>query len=158
MNLQYVPARLLQYTTGLNWTTATIKAMLVMTSSTAGDDIRAQKLTGGTGFALMDEFDGVGYSRQTLASVTATDDLPTGDIIVTCALLSFGATISNGSRQAKGIVIFLDAANDGLRQPLLWLDSVANGPTFPYSPNGGPIRMTPGTRGLFRARSVTALP
>lgn len=155
-NLAYVTARSFQLTTGINWTSATIKAMLVMSNSTAGDEIRATFLSGGSGFSVLDEMDGAGYSRQTLANVTVTDDLATGDIVVDCDDVTFGATISNGSRQVKGIIVYLDGASDAARRPLLWLDSVADGPSFPYSPGGGPIRLVPGPRGLFRIRTRTA--
>lgn len=155
-NLFYVPARSYMLTTGINWTSATLKAMLVMSNSTAGDEIRATFLAGGSGFSVLDEMDGAGYSRQTLASVTVTDDLPTGDLVIDCADVNFGATISNGSRQVKGILVYLDGASDSARRPLIWLDSVANGPSFPYSPAGGPIKLVPGSKGIFRMRSVTA--
>jgi hypothetical protein len=158
MNFFYVPGRQYMLTTGINWTSATLKALLVMTNSTARSENRATFLTGGSGFTTLDEMGGAGYSRQTLASVTITDDLPTGDLIVTCATVNFGNTITNGARQVAGIVIYLDGANDGARRPLIYLDSVSNGPTFPYSPNGGPIKLVPPASGLWRMRSVTPGP
>lgn len=152
-NRFYVPAKTFQFTTGINWSSATLRALLVMANSTADADLRATFLTD---FAVFDEMNGAGYTRQTLASVTLTDDLPTGDIIVDCADVNFGATISNGTRQIKGIVVFLDGGSDAARRPLIWLDSVANGPSFPYTPGGGPVKLVPGTKGLFRIRSTTA--
>lgn len=157
MNFEYAQARLFQVTTGFNWTSATLKALVVMSNSTAHLDLNAQFLTGGSGFAVLDEFDGAGYSRPTLTSVTATIDTNTWDVVITAAAASFGATVSNGSRSAKGFVVYLDGANDGARRPLLYLDSVANGPSFPYSPNGGPFRLVPGTRGLWRFRAPAAI-
>lgn len=153
MNFHYVPARIFARTTGFNWTSATIKALAVMANSTANIDKRATFLTGVSGFANLDEFDGAGYSRQTLTGITITDDLATDDLIFNCDIVSFGATISNGTRSVKGYSIYLDGANDGARRPLIWLDSVANGQSFPFLPNGGPMRIVPGTRGLFRDRS-----
>lgn len=156
-NFFYVPARQFMLTTGINWTSATLKAMLVMSDSTAGLELRGTFLTGGTGFTVLDEMNGAGYTRQTLASVTVTDDTATGDLIVDCADINFGATISNGTRQVKGAIIYLDGASDAARRPLIWLDSVSNGPSFPYSPAGGPIEIVPGAKGIWRCRSVTAL-
>lgn len=161
MDFAYVPGRILQYTTGCDWTSATLKALLVMTNTTAHQDLRATFLTGGSGFTALDEFDGAGYSRQTLANVTITDDVtsPLGDLIFDCDPIDFGATIANGSRQIKGVVIYLDGANDGARRPLLWRDSVRTGLTFPYSPAGGPVRVvTNPVHGIFRQRSRSAAP
>jgi hypothetical protein len=153
-NFFYVPGRSFMLTTGINWTSATLKALLVMSNTTADLELRSTFLSS---FTTLDEMNGAGYSRQTLTTVTVTDDLPTGDLIVDCDDVNFGATISNGTRQVKGAIIYLDGASDAARRPLIWLDSVANGPSFPYSPAGGPIKIVPGPKGLWRARSVTAL-
>lgn len=156
MNFFYLQGRQFQLTTGFNWTSATIKALAVMTNSTAYLDQNATFLTGGSGFTTLDEFDGAGYSRQTLTSPLFTPDLVTLNLIFSCAVINFGNTVSNGTRQAKGFVIYLDGANDGARRPLMHIDSVSSGPPFPYSPAGGPFKLTPHlTKGLFQCRSVS---
>lgn len=155
MNFRFPNAIKIQHTTGLNWTTATLKALAVMSNSTAGQDRFAQFLTGANGFAVFDECDSVGYARATLTGVTVTTDLTTGEVVITCNPVSLGATVANGSRSLAGFVIYLDGASDAARVPLLWIDSVASGPPFPYSPNNGPVQIVPGTRGLFRARSLS---
>jgi hypothetical protein len=153
MNFRFPNAIKVQHLTGVNWQTATLKALAVMTNSTAGADRFAQFLSGANGFVVLDEFDGAGYARVTLSNVAVTLDLVTGEVVVTCDPASFGAAVSNGSRSVAGFVVYLDGASDAARVPLIWIDSVASGPTFPYSPGGQALRLVPGTRGLFRARS-----
>lgn len=153
MNFRYPNAIKVQHTTGINWTSATLKALAVMTNSSAGADVFAQFLAGANGFAVLDEFDGAGYARVTLANVTVNLDLVTGETIISCDPASFGAAVSNGSRSVKGFVVYLDGASDSARVPLIWIDSVVSGPTFPYSPGGAALALVPGSRGLFRARS-----
>lgn len=157
MNLFYVPGRQFQYTTGINWSSATLKALLVMTNTTAHLDLRATFLTGGSGFAVLDEFNGSGYSRQTLGARVITDDTTsqTGDLVFSWPDVNFGATVGNGTRQIKGMLVYLDGADDTARRPLLWIDSMKAGPAFPYSPGGGPVVIKCATE-VFRLRSVAA--
>lgn len=139
-NFWYRNSRLVQLTTGLNWSSADIRALLVMSDSTAGVDKSAQFLTGANGFTTLDEMNGAGYARVTAAGKAVALDVPNDQVLVSFNPLNFGATIANGSRQVAGIVVFLNVGSDATNVPLFWIDSVDAGPIFPYSPAGGQIR------------------
>jgi hypothetical protein len=152
-NFFYRPTKLELHTTGINLATADLRALLVMSNSTAQQDFGAVNLTGGSGFAILDEMNGAGYARFTLTGKSVTTDSLTGDVVFTCNMIDWGATVSNGSRQIKGAVIYVNVGgNDATSKPLWWIDSVDGGIVFPYTPGGGPVRLTPGINGLYRGK------
>ena len=115
---------------GMDFDAVTLKALLVMTNTTA--DTEKDKTTI-SGFTTLDEMDGTGYSRQTL-TVTNTVDT-TNHWTRVSATITF-PNVSAGTRQVQGVVVYEFVTNDADSVPVFWFDTVT-GITFPFDTPAG---------------------
>jgi hypothetical protein len=123
-----------------------IRALLVMTNTTADTDQDAATLSA---IGTLDEYDGSGYSRATLASEAVVRDDPNNRAEFTSTSpISFGTTVAAGTRSAQGFVIYRHvdgtAGND---QPIAFIDSGG----FPINGGGGPFEATMNAEGWLQA-------
>lgn len=129
----------------VDFDTQDIRAMLVMTNTTADTDQDSNVVNDIT---TLDEYDGAGYSRAALASETVNQDNANNRAEFDAADFTFGATVAAGTRQAAGIVLYRHvdgtAANDQL---IAYIDSGG----FPFAGNGGSVSVTVNAEGLLQA-------
>lgn len=131
----------------LDWDEGVLDArtLLVMSNTTADTDQDALTLSG---IGTLDEYDGSGYSRATLASQVVTRDDPNNRAELSATSpISFGATVAAGTRQAVGCVVYAHvdgtAANDW---PIAFIDTGG----FPVDGGGGPFQININVEGLLQ--------
>lgn len=143
-NFVYTPAKQKIAKGDADFDTLDIRALLVMTNTTADTEQDAATLAA---FTTLDEYDGSGYSRPDLGASTITEDDPNNRSEIDYADFTFGATVAAGTRQAQGMIIYnrVDgtAANDW---PVAWVDTGG----FPFAGNGGAINVTVNAEGLLQ--------
>ena len=118
----------------IDWASDDIRALAVMSNTTADTE---EDTTTISGFSTLDEFDGSGYTRQTLAGKTVTAD-NTNDRGVFDANDAQFTNISAGSRAIVGFLVYKHVTNDTDAIPLLYIDTVS-GIALPFTPNGGSV-------------------
>jgi hypothetical protein len=143
----YTPAKERLAKGDLDWDEAghDIRVMLCMTNTTADTDQDAGTISA---IGTLDEYDGSGYSRASLASQTVTRDDPNNRAeLGATSPISFGATVGAGTRQAAGALVYRHvdgtAAND---LPIAWIDTGG----FPVNGGGGPFQITINAEGLLQ--------
>jgi hypothetical protein len=124
-NFVYTRAKKLTVDGGLNWGTNDIRALFVMTNSTADTQ---EDTTTISGFTTLDEFDGPSYGRKNLSIVTAES---TGNNTASASISTITwPSLGVGSRSVKGLLIFKFVSGDSTNVPLLWIDTGG----FPITP------------------------
>lgn len=124
-----------------------IRVLLVMTNTSADTEKDVDTISA---FATLDEYDGANYVRKALANQTTVEDEANdrgefdADDVTWTAL---GA----GTRQCQAAIIYKHVTNDTDSVPLAFIDTVASGPTFPWSGNGGNIVFTWNAEGIIQA-------
>jgi len=126
---------------GQSLATADLRVLLVMTNSTAPADVDAEFLDE---IATLDECDAGAYARVDLASVglTANDTDDRSEVRSDDA--DWGALdVGVSGRDLKGALIYfhLGAGTDAENRPWIWYDTVASGPIFPFTLNGGNVKL-----------------
>ena len=112
----------------------TIGVALVMNNSTADSEPLATFVGEIT---ALDEFDGAGYSRETLAGSTVTVNSANFRTVWDGTDVQFGQ-LSAGTSTIKGALHFIrSGASDGVRRPL-WYTSYGG---FDFNPAGGSITL-----------------
>lgn len=91
----------------------TIEVALVMTNTTV--DTENDGISADTDFSTIDEHDGSGYGRQTLASKTVTKD-DTNDRAKFDAADTTFASLGAGSRDVAGVLLLWD--DGGTKRPI----------------------------------------
>lgn len=109
--------------------TITIKALLLMTNTTAGTQNDGISAT--TDFTTLDEHDGANYAQQTLTSKTITKDDTNDRAKFDAADLTF-ANLGAGARDVAGVLLVWD--DGGTLRPISWHEyaspRVADGTNF----------------------------
>lgn len=126
---------------GQSLATADLRMALVMTNSSAPADVDAEFLDE---IVTLDECDGTGYARIDLASVGLTANDTDDRSEVRSADADFGALgVGVSGRALKGVLIYfqLGGGTEAENRPWLWYDSVASGPVFPFTLNGGNVKL-----------------
>lgn len=124
--------------------TLDIRALLVMSNTTADTERAAATLSG---FTTLDEYDGAGYSRVDLGASTITQDNTNFRSEIDYTDFTFGATVAVGTRQCVGMVIYAyvdgTAANDW---PVAFVDTGG----FPFDGNNGAVNVTVNLEALLQ--------
>lgn len=148
MSFVYTPAAYKIARGELAWHVAPLRALAVMTNTTADTDRDAATLSQIT---TLDEFDGSGYSRDTDIGPGVSQDDPNNRAEFTITPINFGSTVAAGSRQIAGVVIYFHVtglpADDW---PIFYIDSGG----FPVTPGGGSLTVTPNAEGLAQLASA----
>lgn len=114
------------------------RAALLMSNATVLDDADAEFVDDIT---TLDEFDGAGYARETLASVAVTVDPTSLEVRIDAADVDFGV-LSTGLRPIKGLLLMIWGGSDAASRPAVWIDqTVLPGPYFPYTPVGSNVKI-----------------
>lgn len=143
MSFWYDHALQLLNTAALNPGTSDLRAILVMTNTTA--DTERDKATVG-GFTTLDEFDGSGYSRPTLSMSASAENNSTHLSWTDAADFTFGTTVGPGTRQAQGYVIVKNVNGGANDIPIAFVDSGG----FPFAGGGGAVNVTVDVAGLLQ--------
>lgn len=135
----YLPAKEGLWDGTIDLDTHDIRALGVMTNSTADTDTTAATISG---FGTLDEFDGSGYSRQALTGESVAQDVPNARAEFTANAVTFGTSIVPGTRNLQGLVIFRFVTNDADSIPIFYIDltpSFAPKGTLTYTPHADGI-------------------
>ena len=124
--------------------TQDIRALLVMTNTTADTD---QDVANIADIGTLDEYDGAGYSRATLASEAVNEDAANNRAEFDVADFNFGSTVAAGTRSAAGIVLYRHVTNDADAVLIAYIDTGG----FPLAGGGGPFSVTVNAEGLLQA-------
>lgn len=126
----------------LDWDAHDIRAMLVMTNTTADTEKDRLFISGGSGFTTLDEYDGANYARKAFASEIVNLDnanlraeLDADDL--TNALGNAWELLGVGVRNAQGIVLLRHVTNDADSVPIAFVDTGG----FPFAGNGGRVEV-----------------
>lgn len=118
----------------VDWETDDIRALIVMSNSTAGADAAAEFVGD---IVTLDECDGAGYARTPLVGRAIDIDAPAKIVKLLADQTDFPAT-SPGSRQNAAVVLYQHVGADSVNPLLVYLDDA---PWFPFHGLGTPIRM-----------------
>lgn len=120
-------AKFLIATQVMDWESEVFKGRLLMANTTALADPEAQDLTG---IAVPDNFDGTGYSDQTLLNNLISEDFGVAAQFLADPLVWTG--LGDGTRQVRYIMVYRDGASEALRIPV-FLIGRALGASHPTS-------------------------
>ncbi len=126
-----------------------LRSLLVMTNTTADTELDKQTLDA---FTTLDEFDGAGYTRQTLTGKVVVEDTGNDRGEFSMDNITFGP-IDAGTRNIAGVLIFKFVTDDTDSIPVFWLDT-GGGLTPPITPTGGPLVIEASTEGLVQESSA----
>lgn len=125
------------------WHSSSIRAILVMTNTTADTDQDALALSG---ISTLDEYDGSGYARAVPATPAVNRDDPNNRAELDAADFTWTA-LGAGARQAQGMVVYKHvdgtAAND---VPIAFIDTGG----FPFAGNGGDVTIQWNVEGILQ--------
>lgn len=107
-----------------------VRVLLVMTNSTADTDVNAQTIAGIT---TLDECDSAGYTSGgvALTGETVSRDGAGNRGYFDAADATF-ANLQQGTRQIKGMLLYIWKGSLGASVPVAWFDT----PGFPFHGNG----------------------
>jgi hypothetical protein len=124
-----------------------IRVMLQMTNTTFDTEKDITTLGGIVG--TDDEFDGSGYSAggQALAGEVVNKDDANDRAEFDATNLTW-SSVSAGTRQIAGFVVFKFITSYALSMPLAWIDTGG----FPFTPGGGDITIQWNAEGIIQAQ------
>lgn len=124
--------------------TLDVRALLVMTNTTADTERDKSTLSG---FTTLDEFNGSGYSRPDLTMVAPAVNLTTHVAWMDAADFTFGTTVGAGTRSVQAMILYnrVDGTNTN-DWPIAFVDTGG----FPFAPSGGPVNVTVDVAGLLQ--------
>lgn len=143
MSFVYTPFKQKLAKADVDMDTFDIRAILVMSNTTADTDQDAASISA---IGTLDEYDGTGYSRPDLGATTITEDDANNRSEVDVADFTFGATVGAGTRQAVGMVLYVEVGTDAQDYPVAYVDTGG----FPFAGNGGAINVTVNAEGLLQ--------
>jgi hypothetical protein len=143
MSFIYTPAKQKLAKGDADFDTLDVRAILVMSNTTADTDQDAANIAA---IGTLDEYDGSGYSRPDLGSSTITQDDANNRSEIDYADFTFGATVAAGTRQAVGMIIYVEVGTDSQDWPIAYIDTGG----FPFDGSGAPINVAVNTEALLQ--------
>lgn len=128
MSFWYTLAKRLAATAEFDWAADDIRAILVMSGTTADSEEDTDFIDQ---FTDLDEYDGASYAREELATKVVNNDLANDWIDLSADDIVF-ATLGAGTNPCIGIVLYVHVTNDADSYPIAFLD----GPAFPFDGTG----------------------
>ena len=144
-NFLYVIAKTGLLDGSIDLNTHDIRCLLVMTNTTADTENTKTTLSG---FTTLDEMDGAGYTRQTLTGEAVAADNTNNRGEFTASDITF-ASVSAGTRNVAGAILYRHITNDTDAIPIAYIDT-AGTLAFPFVPNGGSIKIAANAQGLVQ--------
>lgn len=127
--------------------TGTVKAKLEKSSSTYTPNVDHDFRADLTGFV---EYDGSGYTEQTLANKSIEYDDTNNRIEFHCDPLAFGTLLAGGGNVVRGIVFYLDTGNAATDVLLCYVDTLTGTISLPFTANGSPLTININAEGLVQ--------
>lgn len=124
----YNPAKLSISPADLLAAADNLRTVLIMTDTTADTDRGAAALDE---IGTLDEYDGVGYARQPLVSVSAVVNPTANSADLDADDVTF-ATLAAGTRQAAGAMLVIDTGDPSTSVPFAFTDEGG----FPFAGTG----------------------
>lgn len=129
-----------KFATGeIDWDTDDIRCLLVMTNTTADTETDKEFISQ---FTTLDEFNGAGYARQTMAGEAVNQDTPNARAELDATDEAFAA-LSNGTRQIQGVVFFKFVTNDADSIPIAYTAFTA------FNPGGSVLTLEFNAEGII---------
>lgn len=119
----------------------TFKVLLVMTNTTADTEDDANTISA---FTTLDEMDGSGYSRQTLASQAVAEDAGNNRAYFDATDATF-TSLGAGTRQVQAAIVYLHVGADSSNIPIAFFDTGG----FPFTANGGNVTIQWNASGII---------
>lgn len=126
-----------------------IRVALVMTNTSADTDKDAATISA---FGTLDEFDGIGYSRQALGNEAVAADNANDRGEFDAGDVQWSA-VQAGSRDIAGILVLKHVTDDSDSIPLAYIDADDAGLLPTLTPNGGSIIITWNAEGILQLAS-----
>ena len=126
----------------LNFATDDLRVALVMTNTTADTEDDVAFLAD---FTTLDEFDGTNYVRKTLAGNALAKDATNNRSEFDANDVTWTA-LGAGTRQASGMILFLQVTNDSDSPAIAFIDDGG----FPFTANGGDVTIQWNAEGIVQ--------
>lgn len=143
MSFVYTPIKQKLAKADIDFDSADVRAILVMSNTTADTDQDAATISA---IGTLDEYDGSGYSRPDLGASTITQDDTNNRSEIDFGDFTFGATVGVGTRQAVGMIYYVEVGADSVDLPIAYVDTGG----FPFAGNGGAVNVTVNAEGLIQ--------
>ena len=121
-----------------------LRFAIVMTNTTVDTETEIQFMAG---FGTLDEYDGSGYARQSIASEAAAVDLTNSRFELTFDPLVFAA-LGVGTRMATGLLQLLHVTNASDSPPDVFYE------VTDFDGNGEDVTFTPDAQGAMQAANA----
>lgn len=127
----------------IDWNTHDMRALLVMTNTTADTEDDTEFIGG---LVTLDEMDGANYVRKSLASEAVNFDAANNRGEADADDVTWAA-LGAGTRSIAGVVIFRFVTNDADSPLVAYIDSGG----FPIAANGGDLTIQWNVEGILQA-------
>lgn len=142
MSFVYTPAKVLLATAQLDLSSVDIRALLVMSSSSAAAETNAPTIAF---FSTLDEYDGASYARQMLTGIAVNEDDSNARAELMTNPITW-PTLGAGTRQATAMILFRFVTDDSDSVPIAYVDDGG----FPFDGDGLDTILTPDPLGLIQ--------
>jgi len=132
---------------GIDFSSDDIRVLLVMSNTTADTEDDKDTLDD---FTTLDEYDGANYGRAELANEAVNEDAGNDRAEFDADNVTF-STLGVGTRQCQAAIVYKHVGADNANIPIVWVDTVGSGPTFPFDGNGGDITLQWNAEGIMQA-------
>jgi len=146
-NFWYLEGLLALFNGEIDLANDTLRALLVMTNTTADTDTAAQ-FVGDVG--TLDEHDGLNYARQTVVQSAPAIDVPNSRVEM-AATASVWSALGVGTRDAQAAILFKFVTNDADSPLLVYFDSGG----FPFGASGADFTLNWNAEGAVQLKSGT---
>lgn len=130
---------------GIDFTSADMRVLLVMTNTTADTEDDANTIGG---FTTLDEYDGSGYSAggSALTGETVVEDAGNNRAYFDANDLTFTA-LGAGTRQCQAAILYKFITNTASSLPVGFIDTGG----FPFTGNGSNVTLQWNANGILQA-------
>lgn len=119
-----------------------IRALLVMTNTTADTETNANTISG---FTTLDEMNGANYARISLSSEVVNEDVANNRAEFDAADITWSA-LGAGTRQVQALIIYKHVGADSSNVPIAFIDTGG----FPFTANGGNVTIQWNAEGIVQ--------
>lgn len=139
MSFGYTRSKFRLATGAVNLATADVRAILVMTNTTADTEEDTEFIGD---FTTLDEMDGANYVRIALANETVNLDTINNRAEFDADNITWTA-LGAGTRDVAALLIYIHVTNDTDSWPFVYIDD-----QFPFSANGGDLTINFNAEGI----------
>lgn len=119
-----------------------IRALLVMTNTTADTETNVNTLSG---FTTLDEMDGANYARIALSGEVVNEDSGNNRAEFDASDITW-SNLGAGTRQVQAVIIYKHVGADSSNVPIAFIDTGG----FPFSANGGNVTIQWNAEGIIQ--------